>query len=172
MLLVGSPTLNSLTDGSSRANTAAALYDSTYESLLTTNRWRFAHARLVLSKLVTAPLHTYSNAFQLPSDYLMAESVYPRGDYEIYGDKLYSNLDSVTLDYLSKPVETKLPAYFQKVLEYRLAVELCIPITENRALKAELKADYIGSLQAAMWADAQGRPPTSVIDSPLVDVRF
>lgn len=172
MLLLGTPSLNSLTSGESRANTAAALYDSTYESLLTTNRWRFAHQRQVLSKLVTAPAHTYQYAYQVPSDMLMPESVYPRSDYEIYGDKLYSNMNTVTLDYISKPAETKLPAYFQKVLEYRLAVEFCVPITENRNLKETLKADYIGALQGAMWADAQGRPPETVIDSPLVDVRY
>jgi hypothetical protein len=172
-LLIGTPTINSLTDGTSRANTAANLYDSTYESLLTSNRWRFAHQRLELSKLVTAPAHTYSTAFQLPADYLMAVSIYPHSDnYEIYGDKLYCNLDAVTLDYIGKPAETKLPAYFQKLLEYRLAVEFCIPITENRALKETLKQDYIGTLSSAMFADAQGRPSTEPLNNPLINVRY
>ena len=172
-LLIGTPTINSLTDGTSRANTAAALYDSTVDSLLTANRWRFAHQRQELSQLSQAPDHTYAYAYQLPADYLMAISIYPHSDrYEIYGDQLHTNLSDVTLDYINRPAETKFPAYFQKVLEYRLAIEFCIPITENRTLKETLKDDYKMILAQAMWADAQGRPPQEPVNNPIINARF
>ena len=172
-LLIGTPTINTLTDGSSRANTAAALYDSTIDSLLTCNRWRFAHQRLELSQLVAQPAHTYRYAYQLPSDYLMAISVYPHSDrYEIYGDQLHSNQSEVTLDYIERPDESKFPQYFVKAAEYRLALEFCIPITENRTLKEHLSQEYKMVLAHAMWADAQGRPPQDPLNAPIINIRF
>lgn len=172
MLLIGAPTINTLTDGTSRANVAAGLYSTTVDSLLTSNRWRFAHARQELSQLSTAPDHTYSYAYQLPSDCLMPVSIYPAGDYEVYGDQLHTNLSDVTLDYINRPDESKFPQYFVKLLEIRLAVEFAIPITENRTLKETLKEDLKQAMNQAMWADAQGRPPEEILSHPLIDIRF
>lgn len=172
-LLLGTPTINSLNDGSSRANVAANLYDTTVDSLLTSNRWNFAYARLALSQLVAAPAHTYTYAYQLPSDYLMPVRVYTlTHDYEIIGDKLYTNLDAVTLDYIARPDESKFPQYFVKALEYRLAVEFCIPITENRAMKETLLQDFRRELGNAMYADSQGRPSREPVDKPFIDCRY
>lgn len=172
MLLIGTPTINSLTDGTTRSNVAAALYESTTNSLLCSNRWRFAHARQELSQLSEQPAHTWRYAYQVPADMLMPVSIDPLGDYEIYGDQLHTNLSDVTLDYINRPSESKFPGYFVKLLEIRLAVEFAIPITENRALKETLKEDMKMALNQAMWADAQGRPPEEVANHPLIDVRF
>lgn len=172
-LLIGTPTINSLNDGSSRANVAANLYETTLKGLLTKTRWRFAIARQSLNRLVEKPAHTYEYAYQLPSDCLMPISVYPVDlNYETFGDKLYSNMTEVTLDYINRPDESKFPAYFVKLLEYRLAVEFAIPITENRALKETLSVDMMRQLDAAMYADSQGRPPKRPVDRPFINVRF
>lgn len=172
-LLIGTPTINSLTDGTSRANVAAGLYGTTVDSLLTSNHWRFAHARQELSQLSAAPDHTYEYAYQLPADYLMAIRVYPHTDnYEIIGDQLHCNLSEVTLDYINRPDESKFPQYFVKALEYRLAIEFAIPIAENRALKETLQSDYKTILHNAMWADAQGRPSKAPVNNPVINVRF
>ncbi len=172
LIMVGHGPIASFTDGGAGANTASALYSTTYESLLSQHRWRFASAKAALSKLTATPQNEWSYAFQLPSGYIVAIGVHPRVDYEIYEDKLYSNANEIDLDYIFKPSETILPGYFQRLLEFNLASIFAIPVTDNSTKAEEYRKMAEGQLRRSRFTDSQARPTDAIIDSPLVDVRY
>jgi len=169
--LIGHGSIASFTEGGAGANIAAALYETTYKDLLSQHRWRFASAKATLSRLVATPANKWSYAFQLPADYIVAIYVYPNTDYEIYEDKLYSNMDALDLDYIFKPDESKMPAYFQRVLEFNLAAVFAVAITDNPSKSEEYRRMYDTQLRRARFTDAQARPPRAIVDSPFIDVR-
>jgi len=171
LLLIGHGTISSFTEGSAGSRVASNLYDTTYENLLTLSRWRFATAKRDLGRLVDTPLNEWTYAYQLPADYLVAIKVYPQSDYEIYEDKLYSNLTEVALDFVFKPDESMLPPWFVKTMEYALASQFAIPITDNSTKAEEYRVQYEAQYKKARFVDAQARPNDAIVHSPFTEVR-
>jgi len=166
-LLLGDSTKASVSESIVGAN----LYDSTYESLLTSYRWRFASKKLTLARLTEEPLNQYNYQFQLPADFLYLTKT-DSSDYEIYGDKVYSNSTTMEVDYIFKVTEDKLPAYVVKTLELFLAAQFAIPVTGSKDLASLYFGMYRDSLRIAKFTDASQRPPDEVESSPYTDVRY
>jgi len=172
LLLLGHKAIASFTEGGAGATVASNLYTTIYESLLTRHRWRFAVGQKTLSRLVDAPLNNWTYAFQLPSDFLSAIKVYPHTDYEIYEDMIYSNQNTIDLDYIFKPSESRLPPYFVECFELRLASKFAFPVTSNKSTAELYHGMFLDQLAVAKHQDSQGRPNVAIVDSPFTDVRF
>lgn len=171
LLLLGAETINSFTDAGAGARAAANLYMTVYEDAITSNAWRFAMGKVTLSKLAASPLNEWTNAFQLPGDLLLVYRTYPRSTFEIYEDKLYSNNDTVEIDYWFQPAETTLPPYFVKYMQYLLAAEFAISVTDNRTLAETFMSMADKQRLVAINRDAQGRTNNAIESSPLLEVR-
>lgn len=172
LILCGETPLNSLSDNRYGAQVGSNLFEVLYENELQSNRWRFAMTKKALSRLVATPLNQWTYAFQLPSDMLLPVGVYPVDlEYEIYGDRLYSNRTSIELDYMFKPEVTALPAYFTTLLTYALARDMIKPITESDSAMQLMEQKYQRQRSLAMHADAQGRPAKPIAHSPFTTVR-
>lgn len=171
LLLIGHSTINSFSDAGAGARAASNLYQTVYEDAITSYPWRFAMGKKALSKLVDSPLNEWTNAFQLPTDLLLTYRTYPRSDFEIYEDKLYSDQDSIEIDYWFKPEETSLPPYFVKYVQYLLAAEFAISVSDNRTLAEvfDAKAQQQGLI--AQNRDSQGRTNNAIESSPFIEVR-
>ena len=174
LLLIGEAPISSFTEDSTAALIASNLYETAYESLLTLHPWRFASNKATLSRLTATPVNQWKYGYQLPTDFLVAQHVDANNDnYQIYGDKLYSDNTSIILDYTYKPDESFLPAYFTELLELRLASVFAIPITESAT-----KGDYYAGLaekqmSRAKTVDSQATPSiTPNTESRLVKARF
>ena len=171
LLLIGHGTISSFTEGGSGAEVASNLYATTYENLLCLHRWRFASAKSQLSQLTATPLNEWTYAYSLPSGYLVAIKVYPDVEFEIYENKLYADANEVALDYTFKPDESRLPAYFIKLMEYNLAAQFAVPVTANRSLGELYQAMFEDQLKRSRFLDSQARPQSPIIDSPFTEVR-
>ena len=170
--MVGHGPIASFTDGGAGANTADALYTTTYDSLLAQYRWRFASAKQTLNRLTTSPLNEWKYAFQLPSNYIVGVGIHPRVDYEIYEDKLLTNAEAIDLDYVFRPDEARLPGYFQRLLEFNLASIFAIPVTDNSTKAEEYRKMFEDQLRRARYIDSQARPADAIVDSPLIEARY
>lgn len=171
LLLIGHSTISSFTDPGAGPQVASNLYDTTYENLLSQHRWRFAMAKRDLARLTSSPLNEWQYAFALPSDYLTNVRVYPDVDFEIYENKLYANHKEVSLDYVFKPSEARLPPYFVKLMEFHLAAQFAIPVTDNTAKAEEYRRMYEDQLRRSKYIDSQARPSDGFVDAPFIEVR-
>lgn len=171
LVLCGETPLNSLNDDRYGATVGANLFELLYENELQSNRWRFAMKKGALSRLVSAPLNEYQYAFQLPSDMLLLIGVYPRANYEVYGDRIYTNNTECEIEYLFKPDVSKCPAYFSTLMVYALARDMIKPITESDRAQQTMEGKYTRQRDRSMFADAQARPNRVIADSPFTDVR-
>lgn len=171
LLLIGHETINSFTDAGAGARAAANLYETVYEDAITSYPWRFAIGKVTLSKLAAEPLNEWKNAFQLPGDLLLTYRTYPRSPFEIYENKLYSDQETIEIDYWFKPEETTLPPYFVKYMQYALASEFAISVTDNRTLADTSNASANQQRLVAMNRDSQGRTNNAIESAPFIEVR-
>lgn len=171
LILCGEKPLSSLSDNRYGATVGVNLFELLYENEIQSNRWRFACNKKQLGQLTQSPLNEWQFAYQLPSDMLLPLGAFPRCEYEIYADRVYTNNSTFALEYMFKPDVSKVPAYFNLLMVYQLAQNMIKPITESdNAVQLMMKA-YARQRGSAMFADAQGRPNKSISDSPFTQVR-
>ena len=171
LLLIGHSTINSFTDVGAGARAASNLYDTVYEDAITSFPWRFAMGKVQLSRLTATPLNEWKYAFQLPGDLLLVYRTYPRSTFEIYEDKLYSDQETIEIDYWFKPEETTLPPYFVKYVQYSLAAEFAISVTDNRSLAETFSLMADKQQLIAQNRDSQGRTNNAIESAPFLECR-
>jgi hypothetical protein len=171
LILCGEPPLDSLTDDRYGAQVGANLFEQLYENELTSNRWRFAMAKKALSRVNSTPLNEWTYVYQLPSDSLLLNGVYPPQPYEIYGQHLYTNATAVEVEYTVKPDVSKMPAYFALLMTYTLAMNFIKPLSESDSALQLFAQRYQMQRQRALYADAQSRPSRPMYSSPFTDCR-
>jgi len=173
LLLIGDKTINSLDEGSFRATVASNLYDNIYESELMSHPWGFCRKMQTLALTTQTPVTSeWRNIYQIPTDLISIFRVHPRSDYEIYGDKIYSNQPSLVLDYHSKIPESQWPNYFAKLMEYALAKEFAIPIREDTGMAQLMNQLYIGQGQKSRAVESKQRIQRPIQSQPFIQARY
>ena len=171
LTLLGANSIASFIEGSAESEVAALLYETTYHAMLTETQWHFATRTASLARHTETPDNNFKYKYQLPIDCLYVAKASSKR-YEIYERDLYSDHKEVDIEYVYPVDENNLPAYFAKALEYNLAAQFAIPITENTT-KAEFFANmYQVVIRKARYADASQRPNIPIQDSPYIHARF
>jgi hypothetical protein len=169
LVMIGHSPINSLSENP----TADELFPGIYKAFLSARRWTFASGKVALSRLVDAPLNEYTYAFQLPTEMLKLDRVYPSGvRYRIYGDKLYANVREIEIDYRYQVDLSIVPADAVKALEYKVAADLAIPITRKADIANEYEGKFKESWFIAATADSQQQPADEPLHQPFISARY
>ena len=174
LLLVGDNPVSSFSDPGAGAQVAANIYSTTYRSMLAEHPWAFAMKELALSRLSQAPdaRTNYSYAFQLPTDLIRVWSVMEHSAYTIVGSLLYSNSTALLCRYIAEVDEIDLPPHFVTALQYKLASDFAVSVTEDQNKAQYYGALYLKQISMARSVDSQNKPQVAIVDSPFVDVRL
>lgn len=174
LILIGDDPISSFTEPGAGAEASANLYSETYKQVLSEHSWSFALKEQELSRLSQTPdsRTNWKYAYQLPTDMIRLWAIMPHSDYILVGTLLYSNLDSLLARYIYEVDETNLPPHVVKTIEYKLASDFAMLVTENQTKSEHYFQLYTDSLQKAKSVDSQGRPQQPIIDSPFTDVRL
>jgi len=174
LLLIGDNPISSFTEPGAGAEVAAAIYPETYKKVLSEHPWSFALKEQQLSRLTSEPDDKtgYQYAYQAPTDMIRLWAIMPWSNYVIIGDLIYSNENDLLARYVYNVSETALPPHVVIAVQYKLASDFAISITESNSKSELYEAKYRNALAHARTIDSQGRPQESIIDSPFVDVRF
>jgi len=171
LLLIGDNPISSFDDPGAGAQVAANIYPETKRRMLSEHPWSFALKQQRLNKLSQIPdiLTGFSNAFQLPTDLIRIWNIQSHSDYILIGNLLYSNQTEILATYIFDVEEVNLPPHFIKSLEYALAADFAISVTEDNAMASRFDQKAMFFTAKAMGIDSQGRPQQAIIDSPLID---
>lgn len=171
LVLLGHPPISDFNEPGAGARAASSLYETTYRDMLSGTRWRFATKKLTLSKLASSPLNEFDYQYQLPNDFLYLNKALDGSDYEVYEDKVYSNMPSLSIDYVFRVDESYLPPYFARLMEFQLAALLAVPVTAN-STRADLYDGMTSrQLKKARYLDSSQRPADEIPTSTYVDAR-
>lgn len=149
--------------------TASQQYELLLSNTLQRHPWRFATFTRTLNKLVDEPpVEQFKNAFQLPADFLNLERTNRITRFRIYEDKIYSNEDTLQIDYRAKLDESKFPAYFTLYLEYRLAADMAMPITQQITIKKDWDVSAKQQLLIAQYQNSQQQTNDVIVNDPVL----
>lgn len=190
LILLGAAPISSFTEGTDSAQACDRLYPDLRATLLSSYEWTWSVKKVQLARLLSGPVNEWRFAYQLPSDMISGvlavrettqqnEPVIRYG-WEILGDQLVTNLETVYIDYQAQISESKMPQYFVRLLRTAMAAELGMVVTDQIN-----KADYFrqlaygtpgengrgGLFRDATNIDARGSSPQVIEDYSLIDVR-
>lgn len=173
LILIGDNPISSFTEPGAGAEAAANLYPGTYAQLLSEHPWTFALKEQKLNRLSQAPdpLTNFQFAYQNPTDLIRYWNVMPWSIYTMVGSLLYSNQNELLARYIFKVAETQLPPHFQKALEYKLAAEFALLVTEDNSKSQIYEQKYRTAIAQARTIDSQSHPQQPIVDQPFTDVR-
>ncbi len=191
LVMLGATAITSLTDGSDTADACNRLYPDLKNHLLTVYPWTWSLKKVQLSTTGIAPVNEWDHAYDLPSDMIgspiavfdsSSSGIQPRRyGWEIYGNipqhpaELFTNLDTVYIDYQATVTEANMPAYFVRFLRVALAAEIAMAVTDQISKAEYYRAQAYGRgglLREAMNIDGRGRPSEIIEDYTLVNARY
>lgn len=168
---LGNGPQSSLDANNALCNAVRVVYDSVIESKLAGSRWGFARKKAVLSKLASTPENTYQYEYQIPGEALAIFAVYPNTNYKIYRDRIYSNMDSLEVDYIYHPGEGYFPNYFVYAVSLELARTVAYQVTKDVKLLQVIAALAGDAWKTAWTVDAQQHTTEELVDQPLIWAR-
>jgi|TARA_S200002703_G_scaffold153873_1_gene155920 hypothetical protein len=191
LISLGASKITSLKDTDDVSVACNSLYPSLRDSMLSCYHWSWSIKKRQLTKTNIAPINEWKNSYRLPSDMLSgvlavfnssSSSQSPvRYGWEVYGDDLFTNLETVYIDYQASVPEYKMPSYFVKLLQLATAAELAIPITDQGSKADYFRAQAFGSpgengrggeMRKAMNIDGRGQATKIIEDFSLIQVRY
>ena len=87
------------------------------------------------------------------------------------GSLTYSNQNELLARYIYKVAESQLPPHFQKALEYKLAADFALLVTEDEGKSAAFEQKYRQAISQARAIDSQSHPQQPIVSQPFTDVR-
>ena len=169
-------------DGTDRQSVVVSnLYDDTKKGLMYYTFWNFATHKVQLSALTETPTDVnYTQAFQLPGDYIRVKGVFDdngalRTNYSVENNKIYASHNPLFLEYIRQMDESNFPPFFIEDLIAKLAYEICEGVTGVGTLQDRLANEFQRKLAKAMTVDGQETPPQRIIaidDARLVRARL
>lgn len=165
----GAGTIASFTEGSHEANVCSTMYETTKQGLLYYTFWNFAIIKQAMNRLNETPSDkNFTYVHSLPGDIIRIKSVFnDQGlyldEYAVEGQKIYSNYQTLFLEYVQDMDEDKFPVFFVEALVAKVAYEINEAITGIGTLNDRLLNDFNIKLRAARIADGQENPPTNVM---------
>lgn len=153
--LVGAQYISSLTDGSTNARHAYAIYDETKLELLQFHDWSFVTKRAKLTLNDEEP-GDWKYSYQLPGDFVRFIGFvgYENPEYQIENITLYTDIADANLRYVADLAEQYYSPMFTQALVLTLAAKLSNPIKNSRQMERDYSAKANQYLFMARMQDA------------------
>jgi hypothetical protein len=190
LVMLGASVISSLDEGTPAATACARLYPDLRDTLLSRYPWSWTLRKSQISRLVTPPINEWKYAYQLPGNMLTgvlavfessSDAARPiNHGWEIYGSQLFTNLETVYIDYQETVTEASMPPYFVRLLRIAMSAELAIVITDQVQKMDYLRTIAFGSpgengrgglFRESVNIDSRGQLTKSIEDFSLIEVR-
>jgi hypothetical protein len=175
MTILGEEPITSLLDNTPRARALNAVYNTERQAELTANFWNFSITRAQLPALTQVPLYQFTQAYQLPSNFLKLIDVgdqYPSIDLSDYigsDDSQWAVEGQTICCNYAPPMwfrycadvtnEGMWDPAFVRAFSCKLASVVAEKLTQNTAKCQKADAQYQKALMMAIRADAMQIPP-------------
>lgn len=180
--------LQSLTDGSAKADAVSAIWVRLTEQLLAEHPWSFTKQLVQLSRHTTAPPTRWKYKFDLPADAVSVLAAYTSSAvgatqidrYEILEDGLYTDAPTVFVLYQFAAEIDRWTPPFIAVLQHALAAAFAESLTDDAAKHDRHYAIAFGTpaegrqgglMGRAKAIDGQQSTPQVIEDFTLIAVR-
>lgn len=181
---IGERTVTNIEDSSEgqHAVWANKLYRQTKLEVLSMHKWGCARKRVELSESATAPVFGYTNAFELPDDFIRQVSInetdpdiITRDKFERVGTQLFTDEEQVWLDYIFEVDDDNMEPLLVQAIYTLLSSKLAWAIQQNRTQQEMLYEKFQRVLREARYTDSVGQHkprPNMRTDSDWMAARY
>lgn len=189
---IGGGAILSLDEDTDLARACVAIYTDLRDSALVTHKWRWNVRTRRLDQMNETPQNGYKYAFGFPPDALSGprkvltnprDPDHPLRQFSCEGRTIYCDHDAIWGAFAVALSPDQWPPEFRNAFTLWLAAELCVPVSHDAALAAELRASAIGSLSENGRGGLLGRaiandnasdsgPAPMYASDPLTSARF
>lgn len=176
--MVGASRISVLTDNNPRAQECNRAYEPIRDAELRAHPWAFAIRRKSLAADSDSPSFGRENAFQLPSDFLRLQPLYPEDndwdqDWLIEGRKIYTDDESpLKIRYVARIEDPNtFDPLFREALAAKIAEAICEPLTQSNTKMARVQNDYTRYIREARRTNAIERPAQEPPTDPWITAR-
>ena len=185
LTLLGARTITSLDDDTTEARVALVHYEAARDALLEAREWTFAVKRQTLPKLSEPPDWGYGAAFLLPADLIRLLEVRSDTSGAVHSVRNANSLDwrreentvltdaeVIRIRYLSRITDpTRFSSTFVQALGARMAVEMCLGITQSPKMLENVSVMYAAKMTEAATMDGMQGRSERIRSSRLTGVR-
>jgi len=164
LLKIGEMPIQSFSENSAGAQLSRTLFDITTDNLIASHPWHFAIKRVNLEK-------TTDGDFVLPAETLRIISC-DAVHWAANGNRVSSDARKISATILCRVTPEMYPSYFASVVATKLAMEFCIPLTDNQTAHNTLTGLYEMEIRNAKFIDSTMAPTTEIKNWPLLSVRY
>lgn len=168
---LGADRIDALTEASSEARACNRFYAQTLDALLAAGPpWRFARQEVVLAEVSGVTSSRWAHVHALPADLLRVREVRVADEalsaddavaYEMFGDRLLTNLTPVSLRYIRRIDDpSQFTPLFIEALSWHLAARLAMPLTRDANQRQAAFQMALQSQAAASAAEGNDEPAT------------
>jgi|ETNmetMinimDraft_31_1059906.scaffolds.fasta_scaffold35854_1 hypothetical protein len=171
---LGNPVINTLNIADPVVNAMSQIYDAEKLNLLSFHPWRFATKWATLQQSVTGPTYPkWGFSYDLPGDYITAYNTYFWCDYEIVGQKVFTNQNPPWLwGYIHDASEQLYPGYFTLALSHQIAAKSATLLTENPEIAKYWQEQATIQNMRAQNRDASAVTSVAIVDNPLLATHY
>ena len=172
LTFLGATPITSLGDDTREGKVVNIHFEQSRDATLEAREWTFAVKRTDLAELEEEPNWGFGSAFQLPPDTLrvmeVRDDMQSRVNYQELmnslnwrreGDKIVTDATIIRIRYLARIKDpAKYTAAFVQAFAARLAMDICVALTQSRAMFGDMAALYAAKIREAAATDGmQGR---------------
>lgn len=186
---IGMKPIDNLSGDDDVTRACTLLYPMVKKEVLSMYPWWCTKSKVRLNRLTDTPVNEYKYGFQLPSNRLSGplaiynsadEGAIPIKSWDIFGEEVLSNEESLWGNFQFDIDESKFTPYIENLIIYILSARLAESLTDDSS-KAD-KYDFIafgnpgekrqgGYFETAKTIDSRFRPNQAIDNFPLTDVR-
>ena len=158
---LGGTTITSLDADTDEGRAIKRIYEQTRDQVLRDHPWNFAIKRVALPANTVAPVFEYTNAFNVPADWLRTIEVDTDEEWVMEGRAIISDASApLQIVYIHQVTDATLfDAKFIEAYATRIAADVAFDITANRSMIRDMEEKYYRILQQARLVDAQEASP-------------
>lgn len=188
LVLLGAQPISAFTEGDTGTICGAA-YPALKMQLFSKYGWRFLMTKKNLTKDASAPIGEWANSFIIPGEALSvpqaifssSNGVIGERDYEVFGRRIYTNFETVLMDFTEAKPESEWPPYFVALMDAALAARIAFAVTDQQNVAESWKQiafgppgdDGLGGLMSdGMSLDSQSGGNQGIQSDAFTDARF
>jgi hypothetical protein len=154
---LGGITISSLEDDTDEGRAIKRVYEQTRDHVLRDHPWNFAIKRVSIAANTVAPIYEYTNAYNVPADWLRTVEVDTEEEWVMEGRAIVSDASApLKMVYIHQVTDATLfDAKFIEAYATRLAADIAYDITASQTIVRALEEKYFRLLSAARLVDAQ-----------------
>ena len=152
---LGDQNISSLDEQKKAARLCNQFYEVARDMVLTEYEWSFATEYSTLAQLSADPENSgFAYQFTIPNDVLKILEVKDQPKFEVIGSRLHCDSTPCTIKYIKKVTNSDVfPSAVTEAISLYLAYKMCIPMTGDKQLKAQLIQYFVVALENAMGKD-------------------